>query len=208
MKPILILDVDGVVFDSNIMKENNIKEATLNYVDKNIANDFVSYYTKYNGVPREVKINNFFKNKIIANGILKKYNELNKKSLKDVEFTKNAFLTLKELSEKYSLIALSGGDQRELIELFKIKRINTFFDNICGGPNTKSENLKNLKLEQVVCFIGDSKIDFEVANEFGIPFIFMKTYTQFNNWKQYFKNNNTQIISYINEFFETSFTNN
>ena len=80
MKPILILDVDGVVFDSNTMKENNIKESTLKYVDENTTNDFVSYYTKYNGVPREIKINNYFEDKIIANNILEKYNELNKKS--------------------------------------------------------------------------------------------------------------------------------
>lgn len=209
MKPILILDVDGVVFDSNRMKENNIREATLKYVDKNITNDFVSYYTKYNGVPREVKINKYFKNEIIANNILEKYNELNKNSLENVEFTKGAFITLKELSNKYSLIALSGGDENELIELFNIKKIDIFFDKIYGGPNTKSDNLKKVNLKHVFCFIGDSKIDFEVAKKFNIPFIFMKTYTQFNNWKYYFKDyKNIQIINYLYEFLKIDYITN
>ena len=52
MKPVLIFDVDGVIFDSNTLKEKNIKEASLSFVDETIAIDFVAYFTQLNGVPR------------------------------------------------------------------------------------------------------------------------------------------------------------
>ena len=72
----IFIDFDGVVCDTNTLKERNISEA-YKYVFGNYNKKFVEFFTKNNGIPRELKLNCYFNSDVIENKILKKYSILN-----------------------------------------------------------------------------------------------------------------------------------
>lgn len=196
----LILDVDGVIFDSNYFKEQNIKTAALQYCSTEQADAFVSYFTNLNGIPREIKIREFFKdNPNLGENILHCYNMLNESSLSSVTFTEGAKDGISILADSFNLIALSGGAQQEIEELFKINNISHHFKMILGGPTTKTEHLVKLNLNSPVYFIGDSKVDYEAAESIGANFIFMWQYTQFSDWENYFSDKRIITIKNLSE---------
>ncbi|MEO1263872.1 MAG: HAD hydrolase-like protein [Bacteroidota bacterium] len=185
-KKTVLLDVDGVIFDSNWVKEHNIIDAAKHFLPEKEALQFGEYFSSLNGIPRGLKTRNYFEDQSLANQILATYNRLNKESLKNFQFTEKAFETLQQLSNDYDLVALSGAEHAELLELFSHKGISDYFQSVFGGPATKIENLKSYDLTSTICFVGDSKTDHEVAEEYNLPFIFMSGYTQFQNWESYF----------------------
>lgn len=196
----LILDVDGVIFDSNQFKEENIYQAAFEHADEQIAASFTRYFTGLNGIPRETKIRDFFVNQPQkAEAILATYNALNESGLDKIEFTINALEVIRSASEEYNLIALSGGAETEVKELFQRNKIDSFFQNILGGPKTKMQHLAELNVNPPVYFIGDSKVDYEAAVSIGAHFVFMWQYTQFSDWENFFSDNRVDIIKNLTE---------
>lgn len=191
----VILDFDGVVIDSNFIKEKAISKVANNFLDKILAVEFIEYFTKNNGIPREIKIDKFFANIDISQNVLNQYNEILKTELIKACFTKNFELFLKKLHfyEFYPYI-LSGGDRIEIKNILENKNMISDFSEILGGPLTKYENLDNLNLKGNILYIGDSKIDYEVAKKYNYDFIFMYGYSQFQNWREFFKNKKEVII--------------
>ena len=72
----IFIDFDGVICDTNTLKEKNIKEA-YKYVFGEYNIDFVQFFTKNNGVPRELKLKQYFNSPTLEEKILKKYFSLN-----------------------------------------------------------------------------------------------------------------------------------
>lgn len=186
----LILDVDGVLLDSNRLKENNIREAARPFTSEEDCKSFVEYFTSLNGVPREVKVAKFFgENSETSLEVLSRYNALNDKSLKEVDLTVGVEEFLIYASSILPIWAISGGSQKEVRATLFHKKIAPYFQYILGGPSSKSENVKKIKPQGKILFIGDSKHDFETAEAFGFDFIFMHQYTQFEGWEDFFESN-------------------
>lgn len=186
----LILDVDGVIFDSNKIKESNIHKAVKTIKNLEVANEFTPYFINLSGIPREKKINSFFADQPdTARQILQYYNELNDQSLQNIKLTRNAESFIKTYYERFPIIALSGGALNEIKHLFDINNLTYYFKYIFGGPKTKEENIKGIKLEKPVLYIGDSIVDYEVSNKINADFLFMYGYTGLLNWKEFVKNN-------------------
>ena len=110
--------------------------------------------------------------------------------------------SLLSLREKFSgskWFIVSGGVESELRELFSKREISQLFDGgIFGGPRSKDEVLKTLiennQLKFPALYIGDSKFDFEIAKNFGLDFIFVYGWTEFNDWENFcIKNKITYI---------------
>jgi phosphoglycolate phosphatase-like HAD superfamily hydrolase len=201
----LILDVDGVILDSNFLKEENIFKAASDYVNSETAENFASYFTSLNGVPREKKIFSFFKDEILAQNILNKYNSLNVNTLQNVELTSGVIDFFEKVKGKLRIIALSGGDEKEVKYILNHKKILSNFDLVLGGPLTKEENLDNYPVDKPALYIGDSKVDYEVATSIDATFIFMYGYTQFSDWKHFFENKDD--VRSIKDFNEISNAN-
>jgi phosphoglycolate phosphatase-like HAD superfamily hydrolase len=199
----VILDVDGVIFDSNQLKENNIQKAASLFLNGEKLKDFVRHFTSQNGVTRQTKIAAQFGEETVEySTVLKTYERLNEESLYSVEFTEKAQAVIEMLSKKCKLIALSGGEEREVKKLFEVKGIDSYFDAICGGPKSKKDHLNELDLKDDVWFFGDSKMDFESANHIGAKFIFLFGHTQMENWESFFGSNSNVSISYnLSTFF-------
>jgi hypothetical protein len=171
----VFIDFDGVISDTNVIKEKNIKEA-YKYVFGEYNIDFVNFFTKNNGVPRELKLNKYFNSPIIEEKILKKYFSLNK-NLLDAKLS-NGFLDFLKINNKSDFFILSGGDRTEIVNFLKKNNVFDIFEEILTGPKTKSQNLAKFNLTESDVFIGDAKHDFIVAKEYKLNFIFMTEFSQ------------------------------
>jgi phosphoglycolate phosphatase-like HAD superfamily hydrolase len=181
----LILDCDGVILDSNLLKEKNIYESVLKFTNKETARNFTQYFIDNNGLPREQKVKTYFGNTELFESIITHYNNLNQTSLLNAPFT----LGFEDFLNKVNMLkcyVLSGGDEEELNLIFKSKRIDNKFVKIMGAPKTKFQHLLDLNLSGKTLYIGDSRLDYEVAKKFQYDFIFMTDYTQFTQWKDFF----------------------
>ena len=186
----LILDVDGVIFDSNKTKENNIHLATTKFTNSQIADEFTRYFIGLSGIPREKKINSYFKgDPEVADQILNYYNELNDHELNNAKMTSNADHFIKDCTDDLTLIALSGGSINEIKRLFDQFLLTPHFKYIFGGPKTKEENMTGINPTKPLLYIGDSSVDYEVAAKLGADFIFMYGYTSLTGWQDFLKKN-------------------
>lgn len=196
----IILDFDGVILDSNFIKEKAISEIANKFLDNKRGKEFVNYFISNNGLPREIKIKKYFNDEKMYNEILNQYNSILNIKLRDARFTTSFEVFLKKL-DFYNLSSyiLSGGDEKEIISLLENRDLLKIFTGIMGGPLTKYENIDNLKLNGKTLYIGDSKIDYEVADKYNFDFIFMYGYTQFKEWKEFFRDKD--ILMSLKDFF-------
>lgn len=193
----IILDFDGVIVDSNTIKKDAIYNSVQEYTTKNKSIEFVKYFTQNNGIPREIKISSYFDDKV-AKAILLKYNEILKKELKNLKFTKGFECFLNSLN--LNPYILSGGDKEEIITFLQEKNLFDKFKAIMGSPLTKYENIDNSDIKGKTLYIGDSKIDYEIAIHYNYDFIFMFGYTQFSDWLDFFKTKiNIKLIKNFEE---------
>jgi phosphoglycolate phosphatase-like HAD superfamily hydrolase len=176
------------LIDSNTIKEANIRAATAAVVsDDSIVDDFVRYFVANNGVPRQTKISAVFPKRSTADAILTRYNRLNSEGLSTIALLPEARQALEALaSHGIRMHALSGGEEREVVDILMRNEAAGYFDGIHGGPTTKLEHAMRLSLPTRTCFIGDSEHDFEVARELGLSFVFLYRYTQFGAWRTFF----------------------
>jgi phosphoglycolate phosphatase-like HAD superfamily hydrolase len=184
----VVFDCDGVLFDSNRIKESNIRAATHAVIDDpDEVERFVTFFTSNNGVPREVKIRGHFGDGELAESILARYNALNEGEVTTLSMLPDAKRVLWALAERdVTLHVLSGGDEDEVRRLLQSNGVDHHLASISGGPLTKREHLITLGLEGRVCFFGDSKLDYDIAREFSFDFVFLYRYTQFVGWKECF----------------------
>lgn len=194
----IIFDFDGVIVNSNLIKQKCIHNASKDFCTKEYHDQFIEYFIKNNGIPREIKINKFFNdNESIK--IINNYNNCLSKQSKKIKLT-NGFKSYINLLSFYhkKLFVLSGGDQEEVFKILQFKELDSLFLKIMGGPKTKEKNIEENPIIGKTLFIGDSLKDYEIANQYGYDFIFLSGYTQFKEWKEFFKDKN--ILMCIKDF--------
>lgn len=183
----LVIDCDGVLFDSNTIKAANILEAALGVCDSATADRFVRYFVANNGVPRESKIRHFFQDEVMAGQVLDRYNRLNATTIPQLQPIPSARTFVGAAARLgIPLYLVSGGEEHEVRALLQNCGLAEAFAHIAGGPDTKEEHLRRLDLVGSTCFFGDSLHDYDVARAFGFDFVFLHMYTQFDEWEAYF----------------------
>ena len=177
----IIFDCDGVILDSNKIKEANIEKAANKYMPKDRLIPFLQYFNSNTGIPRELKICEFLKEKKSIKYILDDYHNLNLLSLKKsmvvpgfIPFIKNVHKTHK------NKFVISGGDQSELLEILLFKNLTKYFDKILGGPKSKEENVESLQLAGNTIYFGDSEIDYQMCKQYNFDFVFVSGYSNYN----------------------------
>ena len=203
----IILDCDGVIFDSNLHKEKAFRETLSNYPEVFIE-DFIEYNRENSGISRYIKFKYFLEH------ILKKKYDIDEYELLlskfshhcdrlylNADYTYNFLPIIKKLYNRFDLFVASGSDEIQLQNIFKKKNIKKFFSHILGSPKNKTECIQiilnqNFKASELV-FIGDSIVDYYAASSLGIDFIFMYQYSE--NYIN-FNNDNYQSKSIKNLF--------
>jgi phosphoglycolate phosphatase-like HAD superfamily hydrolase len=183
----MIFDCDGVIVDSNAVKEANIRAAALSVCDPEEADRFVAYFVANNGVARERKIASFFADPAKRHSVLSTYNRLNAATIPFIDPQPETHRFLRRCAEAgIPLYVLSGGDEEEVRKMLYNAGIAGLFRGIMGGPLSKIEHLDRLGLTGPTCYFGDSQYDYEVAARFGYDFVFLSRYSQFRGWREFF----------------------
>ena len=188
----IILDCDGIIFDTNFSKISIFLKSVEQFSDKN-KSLFKNFLNKNFGRSREYMFKYFLleivkQDQTCLPALLDKYsreciNMYNKKPFTEgFEKLINKFIEIPK-------IILSGSNQKELEEVFIQKKYYNFFEQILGSPRSKEEHLKKIlkSSSEKIIFIGDSSYDFKVAKQFNIDFVFVSKYSAEANKKK-FKN--------------------
>tara|TARA_B100001250_G_scaffold253209_1_gene217725 strand:- start:1499 stop:2140 length:642 start_codon:yes stop_codon:yes gene_type:complete len=203
-KKIFIFDFDGVIVDSNRIKAINfykIFETRNNFLKKKI----IDYHNNNIGENRAKKINYFINNfSELKDFTLKKQLLLNRFSyqcVNDISICKEipgAYKFLQILKkQKSKMILCSATPINELKKILGNRKLDKFFDIICGYPNKKDEFISNLIIKKKynktqIVYFGDSNSDYLAAKKNNIDFIHV-------NSNKNFHYKNKEIIT-INDF--------
>ncbi|MDJ0514587.1 MAG: HAD hydrolase-like protein [Methyloceanibacter sp.] len=190
----LIFDCDGVVLNSNRIKTAAFYETARPFGD-DAARNLVDYHLRNGGVSRYRKLEYFLTD------ILGKRSRAELSSLLDsyASFVKNALLDcevtpgldhLRTATAKAKWMIVSGSDEAELREVFRLRGLDRYFDaGIYGSPRQKSQIFSELvrddELIQPAIYFGDSKYDHISSKDKGIDFIFISGWSEFEGWEAY-----------------------
>lgn len=173
---VILWDFDGVIINSNSVREHGFREVLKNYPQEHIEL-LIAYHKKNGGLSRYVKFRYFFEQIRGETVSIEKINQL---------ASKFSQMMLQELTNKEYLIddsvffihessrrgveqyIVSGSDQDELKSLCNQLDLSKYFRSIHGSPEVKNNIVRQIITNithniQNVCMIGDSINDYEAA---------------------------------------------
>lgn len=188
----IVFDCDGVILNSNEIKSHAFYKATKHYGHET-ASKLVDYHIRNGGISRYEKIK-YFLNYILCidfdeevyKDILKRFSIAVYNGLLSCEIAEG-LAELKRKTEFSNWLIVSGGDQIELRRVFEERKIESFFNGgIFGSPDNKNailcREINNKNIKTPALFIGDSKYDYEVAQEAGLDFVFLYRWTEVSDY--------------------------
>lgn len=186
----VILDCDGVILDSNEIKTEAFRSSLSKY-DPKYVDEFIAYHQSHGGVSRQDKFKYFFKNIISINDHGEYLQALNNfqtqcmAALMQAKLVPGVEAFLQALKDNYiPVLVLSGGNEDEIKQTFKKKKIFDYFDGIYGNPVPKDINMENLfnsgAISGVGLFAGDAELDYKLASRYGMEFVFIHGYSEWN----------------------------
>ncbi|CAG0957508.1 hypothetical protein MTYP_00541 [Methylophilaceae bacterium] len=193
----LVFDCDGVILDSNRLKTQAYFDTAIAFgANEQQAKAIMDYHIRLGGISRYPKFQ-YFLTDILGQHATEA----------DIQFLLERFASeihhgllnckvaegLYELRDKYPdarWMVLSGGDQQELRQLFRVRKLDVLFNaGIFGSPDNKDEVLAresgNGNLQKPALYLGDSKYDHQAAVAAGLDFIFVSELTEFAGWPDY-----------------------
>lgn len=180
---VLFWDFDGVIIDSNKVREKGFVEVLKKFPDKEVE-QLLIFHRANGGLSRYVKFRYFFeqvKGEVIVDEEIRVYADEFSTIMKGLLTNRNLLIqeTLKFIKDnytKYRMYLVSGSDQNELKFLCRELGIAHYFKTIHGSPTPKTELLNSLLnsngFDKEKCvMIGDSQNDYEAAFSNGIHFL-------------------------------------
>ena len=178
---VYIFDCDGVILDSNQLKIKAMKQALYDSLGENDKiSECLDYFKTNFGTSRFNHINVFVteilvlpvcERKSIYNDILSSYSSKCKKLYLMAELTPGFLDFIQGLSGKKYVA--SGSDQTELIEVFKARSLDIYFERILGSPEAKVNLVSNILKDnhRNAVMFGDAISDMKAAIDNSIDFI-------------------------------------
>lgn len=187
-----IFDCDGVILDSNKLKSDAFAEALPNEPPDLVA-EYVQYHKLNGGISRYEKFKYYFeemKKQVEAHAEIDKalnnFAAIVSEGLLKCNYIPGVVEIIRELFNlNKRLFVVSGSDEKELIQVFRQRGIDHYFENIYGSPDNKIDNTKkviksNGRLSNGI-FFGDSKADYEAASQYKMDFILINGATEWFN---------------------------
>ena len=203
----LVFDCDGVILNSNRVKTNAFYNSALPY-GAEAAQSLANYHKENGGISRYKKFDHFLKH-MIPKGIsgpnidelLETYASQVMEGLLKCELVPGLD-SLRAKTMHANWLIVSGGDQKELREIFNARDLNYLFDGgIYGSPDTKeliiSREQINGKIKTPAVFFGDSKYDFSASTSAGLDFVFVMSWSEIHAPLEWAHNNNLNTINSI-----------
>lgn len=191
----LVFDCDGVLLNSNETKSRAFHVVTERFGTQ-LADRFLAYHQAHGGVSRYVKFRYFVEEILgmpghdgLVDVLLEDYAREIKTGLLTCDEAPG-LLALREYTAAAIWSVASGGDEAELRDVFRARRLAALFDGgIYGSPTEKSDILRGLfadgRLRRPALFLGDSQYDHECAVANDLDFVFVSGWTEFGAWQRY-----------------------
>ncbi len=210
----IIFDCDGVILNSNKIKTASFRKILKNF-DARAIQEFIDYHENNGGLSRYIKLD-YFLNTILPKYseiplnkkdmllyLLQDYGNVCKKSLINSEVAKN-LEKLKSITKKIPWTIVSGGDQKELRDVFTKKNLYNYFQGgIFGSPDKKIDIIQREEkfglINYPAIYLGDSKLDYDVAKNLNIDFLFVTQWTDFKEYASYCKENSIEMINSVSD---------
>lgn len=198
----LVFDCDGVILNSNKVKTAAFYKAALPYGEK-AAEALVEYHVARGGVSRYKKFE-WFMSEVVQgrpglsiDQLLKTYADEVKKDLLNCEVADGLF-ELREKTRQSNWLIVSGGDQKEINEVFTVRGLDSLFDGgLFGSPDSKEEILNREiasgNIRSPAVFIGDSKYDHLAASSCNLDTLFLSGWSEFSTWPEYCSKNKIPV---------------
>ena len=189
----MVFDCDGVILDSNNLKTQAFSEAIKGEPQEKIEL-LLLYHKEHGGVSRYHKFKHYFEKinpqenseeKIIK--ATTRFAEIVHNGLKECNFIPGVLSFIRRVNALNSnIFVVTGSDENELKDVFADREIDELFEMILGSPVTKYEHMINVidlvGKDAKGIYFGDSKLDMDVAESFGLDFVFVKGYTDWHDW--------------------------
>ena len=180
---VILWDFDGVLMDSNSVRDLGFETVLANYPADKVA-QLMTYHKANGGLSRYVKFRYFFED-ILKEKVTEQTIQAMAQSFSKVmrEFLTNPDLLIKDSlkfirlnHEKYAMHIVSGSDQQELRYFCQELGISIYFLSINGSPKPKTQLVNDLLInfrynKREVLLIGDSINDYDAAVDNGIHFM-------------------------------------
>ena len=182
----VFFDCDGVILNSNQIKTEAFRNA-VSYYSSQLVDEFIQFHQENGGASRYVKFEYFYKDMLGLDdySTLRQYaSEVRSGLLKCTEV--DGVRNILKLMNCFGIpcFVVSGGDEKELNDVFNIRGLDKYFSGIFGSPATKIQNLGKIMFDKgdlsSSIFFGDSKNDLEAAENYGMDFVYV---SQFSEWK-------------------------
>jgi phosphoglycolate phosphatase-like HAD superfamily hydrolase len=202
-----IFDCDGVILNSNKIKTTAFYKTALPYGEE-IAQSLVDYHINNGGISRYEKFTYMLEKMPLKRPALEElltsYQNEVIHGLLSCDIAEGLRDFRKETKD-IKWMVISGGDQQELRQVFKMRDLSYMFDGgIFGSPNTKDliikRGLDNKNILTPAIFFGDSKYDMQVALNNRFDAVFLYGWSEFRDWESYCKEQNIVSFKDIWEF--------
>ena len=179
--PIIILDFDGVIFESVDVKTQAFRE--LFSFAPGYVGEIVNFHVQNGGMSRFDKFRYIYKNILkepLSEGqydfLCSRFSELVFDGVLKSPFVAGAEEFLRYFSTKTSLFVVSATPASELTEIVRQRGLLDYFKAIYGSPRTKQECIEEILinmncLKENAIFVGDALNDYKAAQEAGVRFI-------------------------------------
>jgi phosphoglycolate phosphatase-like HAD superfamily hydrolase len=185
----VIMDCDGVIFDSNIPKTRAFGHALASYPEAAVET-FLDYHRSYGGVSRYAKFEHFFsalvdidepeKATLLA---LESYASAVQNAYRQLQPRSEALTFASQMGGKSKVFVVSGSDEKELRNVFRHHGIDAGFAEIFGSPTSKTEHVQRIlprNTTERMLLVGDGRADLEAALAVDAHFIFL---AEMSEWK-------------------------
>lgn len=172
-----VFDCDGVLLDSNNIKTEAFALA-LKDEEQSLVNRFIQYHKENGGVTRQKKFEYFYREikkeeqKYDVETACSRFSDICQRKLNDARLIDGVETFLEKSNAK--MYVVTGGNQEEVIAALEKKDILKYFIKVLGNPISKYENMQRLRESSYFkgdgLYFGDSKLDFELAEQFGQDF--------------------------------------
>ena len=182
---VVALDFDGVIIESNDIKDRAFSEIFLEYPEQ--YEKMMAYHFAHNAVDRHQKfryfVNEILKlqnNAALVGELSNRFSEITKQSIIECPYVKGALSFLDYAHNKYPLYLISATPQEELDAIVQARDLKTYFKGIFGAPLRKSDTIGKIMLSEnaspsETLFVGDSPEDLKTASRLGIHFVARKS---------------------------------
>lgn len=180
---VIFWDFDGVLMNSNEVRDRGFEEVLKEYPREQVEK-LLDFHRKNGGLSRYVKFHYFFeeiRNEPVTEEEVADWARRFSMIMKELLVNSNLLIEetldfIKREHSNYKMHIVSGSDQEELRYLCSELKIEQYFDSINGSPKPKTKWVgelieKNIYNTQECILIGDSRNDFDAAQDNEIAFV-------------------------------------